>query len=150
MLWRRQHKGVFFVVGFFWSNKSCFQGWYLIAAHSHRIIQVVSQGVAKWNTSVCDYFQEEEALQKRVCQRYSWHVGLCNHTHWPEFSICRHIQQWGFMGSYVWFFCSRSSDGTEWGKQNSLGELRAGKTSSLSGSPFSLTYPQMKQVLTQW
>lgn len=35
--------------------------------HSHRIIQVVSQGVAKYNASGCDYFQEEELfLQENV------------------------------------------------------------------------------------
>lgn len=68
------------VLVLFFSNKSCFQGLYLYLPHSYRIIQVASQGVAKCNTSACDYFQEEEPLLKRVCQRYSWHVGLCNHT----------------------------------------------------------------------
>ena len=39
-----------------------------------------------------------------------WHVGLCNPTHWPEWNICLHVQQLGFMGPCVSYVYPKLSD----------------------------------------
>lgn len=99
-------------IQFSYSNKNQSHHWHLI---SSLLSQNYSSGFP-WCCKIWCFwlwlFPGRGIVRKRECASSSaiWHVELCNPTHWPEWNICLHIQQLGFMGSCVSYVCSRFSD----------------------------------------
>lgn len=141
-------------IQFSYSNKNQSQDWHLI---SSSLSQNYSSGFPECCKIWCFWlwlFPGRGIVPKRECASSDiGHVELCNPTHWPEWNICLHIQQLGFMNSCVSYVCSRFSDAVGWGKQKYPGSDGCRKQSShryQKKDQYIKHNPQCKGLMTKW